>query len=336
MDGHGYDPFDSLAKLCVISHSQEDILRHSSFAGAPKSLDASGFPASQFLQRHPTCVSTASPPESLEQREQLITPDAYRPPPEQSGGRRPVAVDDPSVQDAAAAVGGGCVSNVPTGVDLGKNDELGFLEVQSTQQTDEIEIIGVRRSKVSESGTDGEAESASKRLKLSNEALGKDSSVPLVGLESGRESILIEKSVPVGEESGKIDDGKVSNGEETHCNKNKEKLTEKKVENSHPEEPGEYDGVLNCDPWRETLTSTLNGLISKEKDDDASSSGESGRGNSIIMEILKIVSQVERSDEDEKLANMDLVEVAMSRGMTFPRPCWWPEEYGYNRFGKKN
>uniref|UniRef100_A0A0A0LT00 Uncharacterized protein n=1 Tax=Cucumis sativus TaxID=3659 RepID=A0A0A0LT00_CUCSA len=328
MDGHVYDPFDSLAKLCLISHSQEDILRHCSFAGAPNSLDASRFPPSQFLHPYPTPVSTASPPESLEQREQLISPDACQPPPEQSGGRRPVVVDDPSVQDAAAAVGGGCVSNVPTGVDLGKNDELGFLEVQSTRQTDGIEIIGVRRSKVSESGTDGEAESASKRLKLSNEALGKDSSVPFVGL-------LIEKSVPVGEESGKIDDGKVSNGEETHCNKNKQNLTEKKVENSQPEVPGEYDGVMNRDAGRETLISILNGLISKEKNDDATSSGESGSGNSIIMEILKILSQVERSDEDEKLADMNLIEVAMSRGMTFPRPCWWPEEYGSNGLEKK-
>lgn len=331
MDGNGDDPFDSLTKLCIVSDSQEDILRRCSFAGDPKSIDASDFSASQILHLHPSHVSMPSPPESLEQREQITSRDAYQPPPEQSGRQRPMAVDDPSLQDTAAAVEGGCVRDVARGVDLGKNNDLGFrFEVQSKQQSAEIEIIGVCRRKVSESDADGEAESALKRLKLSNEALGTVEKL-LVDLEFGKESKLIDESVRFGEESGKIDDGKISNGEETHCNKNKEKFAEKKTGNSQPEEPS-YLGALNRDPWRHVVPLTTNGSNSK-KTDDATSPGDSGTPTSIIMKILKILSQ-EESEEDKKLGNMSFLEIALHRGMTFPWPCWWTE--GEDFSSKKN
>lgn len=349
MDGNGDDPFDSLTKLCVLSDSQEDILRRCSFAGNPESVDGSCSTNSQIHHHllQPTGVFMAPLPESLEQREQITSHNAYQAPPKQSGGQRPMAGDDPSLQDAAvvaggaeAAVEGGCVRDVATAVDLGKNDDLGFrLEVQSTQQTDEIEIIGVHRRKVSESDAGGERESASKRLNFSNEALGTDSSVPIVveklpvDLESGGGSKLVDHNVEMAEESatvavesGKVDDGKVSNGEETHCNKNKEKFAENRVENSQPEEPCNYEGTMYRDRWRCVLPSTMNGSKNSEETD--------ATPPSIIMEILKLLAE-EEGEEDKELASMSILEVVSRRGMTFPRPCWWPEGQEFS-FKKKS
>lgn len=122
----------------------------SSFAGLPKYFPASGSYSNVF-HIQPTRIYRGTPPERLKGIEQ-----------------RPMDVDDGSRQDAAAvsdgaeaAVGGGCMPDVDVslGMDLGENPNRGFgSKVQSPQ--DEVEIIGVRRTRVAESG-----EPSSKRLK---------------------------------------------------------------------------------------------------------------------------------------------------------------------------
>lgn len=295
MDENGDDPFASLAHFCTISDSQEEFLRRCPFAG-----DASAFTDSQGFPLHPPGVFMASLPQSFEQRQQIApqAQDAYQTPPEQSapaasGGHQSLPVDDPARQDSVAVAGGaevvGSIGDA-TAIDLGKDTDLGFqLEVQSTRRIAEIENTGVCRSEIPES------EPASKRLKLSKEPLGTPSSGPIVG-----EKPLVDlDSTKSGEESKLMDE-----------------TTEKLVREN------------NGDQCRRVLPSSINGAKGnaekKTKESDATRSGNSGKPMSIVLEILKMIGD-EEGGEDDSLANLSILDIVMRRGMTFPRPCWWPE-----------
>ena len=47
-----------------------------------------------------------------------------------------------------------------------------------------------------------------------------------------------------------------------------------------------------------------------------------------ILDLLKMLKQ-RCNDEEEKddgLKSVSVLEICMRRGVTFPRPCWWPEK----------
>ncbi|OIV92384.1 hypothetical protein TanjilG_09982 [Lupinus angustifolius] len=186
------DPFDFIIDLCQISPSQEELLRHQLFVGetvdqpSPSPSAAAGILMMSMPQtQYPTEKDASAPKDQ----------DVFLTPLEKSLSL-PISSDDPfdNVPQFVDLRGD---SDATVYVDLGRDSDLGFSDVQLTQVVHE-ELIdgnssGAKRVVVGDKfkGFEREldsnekiSESAMKRLKLSDPKSGFDSPMVCLGIQS--------------------------------------------------------------------------------------------------------------------------------------------------------
>lgn len=196
--------------------------------------------------------------------------------------------------------------------DLGGDSDLGFSEFQFVQPMDEElvdgESRGIKRDAVGDkfeglgaelASQDGSSESPMKKLKLSDPKSDSDSSRACLGIESE----------------------KVEEGNE-NC---EEKLESEKVEEGNvgaDVQAGEQGFEENGVSMQNELCS--NGLGYGEGDKQKNKTKIS------VFDVLKLLAENSNSDDDsdeeeDGIENVSLLEAFKSRGLTLPRPRWWPD-----------
>lgn len=259
------------------------------------------------------------------------TQDVFHTPPEESSlpssddQRRTLTADvvDRCAVNQAVDVDAGTQGFVDFGgssdgsefVDLERDSELGFSESHLAQE------IGVLKRESSDLG-----ETPVKKLKLSEQDLGFESSGDCLGVQLQ----------------------KVEEGMGT-CSKGKGKL----VSDADTESPcnfGEYlqpqVNVLGFEQVQlEKVTSAGDvNLVEGNKSGDEVTEGsgmrdksdesESGKGQEkkknkySVFDVLRVLA--EKEVEDNLDNGNSLLEAAMLRGLTFPRPSWWPDNYHFS------
>ncbi|KAA0041050.1 hypothetical protein E5676_scaffold1017G00750 [Cucumis melo var. makuwa] len=300
-----------------------------------------------------TGIFMLSLPDSMEEKDDSL-PHSFQTAPEElaptgSDGRRSLAADSTGVEVSFEYVDDG------KAVDLGRDTDVGlYSEVQSTTETVEkgktIEVIGARGSHSSETKKSGIlfeesvvslGESSSKKLRLSEEALG---------LSSCGRTFLDKFPVDLTNSGGShndddcsgkyklkgTDDGKVSNDEndENQCNY-KEKSAEKEVKESvkniqSPQQNKFQEEIANAhQSCCRVLPPSMTG-VKKNAAEERFNTSEDQPIEVTLLKILMILKgeQVNVIEfDDETLSKLSILEIAQLRGMTFPRPEWWPPEY---------
>ncbi|CAL0310122.1 unnamed protein product [Lupinus luteus] len=275
MEKHN-DPFTFIIDLCQISPSQEELLRHQPFVGeivdqpspssAAADADAGILMMSMSQTQYPTEKDASAPKDQ----------DVFLTPLEKSLSL-PISSDD-AFDNVSQFVDLRGDSEATFYVDLGRDSDLGFSEVQLTQVVQEELIdgnsIGNKRGAVGDKfkGFEREldlngkiSESAMKRSKLSDSKLGLDSPRVHLGIQSQKGN---EK---LGSESKTL-----------FCNV--EKGSEKN------------NSKISC-----------------------------------VFDVLKFLSDNCNDDEEGGVENLSLLEAFKKRGLSFPRPRWWPEDDSFRR-----
>ncbi|TKY45680.1 hypothetical protein E2542_SST30312 [Spatholobus suberectus] len=282
-------------------------------------------------------IVMVSPPDSQDAgRDSGVPQDVFHTPPEESSlpssdGQRPTTtagVDLCAVNHAVEADAGtqGFVNFCDGAefVDLGRDSELGFSEVQLVQEIGVAECsCGVRGdgpSKIPDWRCDEFVdferelsdldESPVKKSKRSEHDLG----VQLQRVEEGRENC-----------EGKL--VSESDGGVNLCES--DKVAARTVEGNKSS-----DGVVEASGTREksdverglrVLPSSMRGRLENAASEmECGSSREKNKCS--VFDVLKVLS--EDNDEDED--NLSLLEVARACGVTFPRPRWWPDGDNFN------
>lgn len=349
----------------VVFGSPGNVFRRCPFTGKPKSGDDdsdSDSSDSEAFHVESTGIFMVSLPDSLEENADSL-PHSYETAPEElvptgSDGRRSVAADAIGAEVSVEYV------DDWKAIDLGRDTDVGlYSEVQSTAETVEkdksIEVIDDCRSHSSEAKKrripfdESEVslgESSSKKLRLSEEALGLSSCArifvdkfPVDSTNSGGGSKV--SSVDNNEDSGGkcklngMNDREVSNGEngengENHCIL-KEESTEKEVKESVKNSQSDKQSNLQEEianahqSSSRVLPPSLSG-VKKDASGERSNTSEDHPMEVTLLEILKILAgEQDRENEfnDETLSNLSILDIVQRRGMTLPRPEWWPPEY---------
>lgn len=347
---NGYDDGDP-----IVSGSPENVFRRCPFTGDDHSVSDSS--DSEAFHVESTGIFMLSLPDSMEEKDDSL-PHSYETAPEElaptgSDGRRSVAADATGAEVSVEYVDDG------KAVDLGRDTDVGLYSgVQSTMETVEkgkpIEVIGVCRSHSSEAEKSGLpfeesevslGESSSKKLRLSEEALGLSScertfvdKVPVDSTNSGGGSKVSSVDHNNEDSSGKcrlkrMDDGKVTNGE-NQCNyieKSAEKELKESVENTQSHHQGKLqEQIANA---HQSSSRVLPPSISGVKKNAAEERSDTSEDHPIEVTLLKILKVLkgeqdnESEFDDETLSKLSILEIVQRRGMTFPRPEWWPPEY---------
>ncbi|GFZ02053.1 hypothetical protein Acr_15g0006620 [Actinidia rufa] len=311
------DPFGSFIKQCLPTSSQEEILRTCPFArqsevfsgdGDSPSLDSLGIPVSS------TGIVMLSPPEDFQTPPEDSLPassDEQRPPPPPPP-EAAVTVDAIASQRKTNAADGGCTDS-ERAVDLGKDtDNLGFSEANSTQMISgggdgfvvacedferELEKFVVLRRESSSLCNEITFESPSKKLKVSGENFVV--SEPPRDLACDNE-LLIRETI-----------------HQENANTEFVDLEAEEI----GEELGE-DKVFVDLPMRETDVGVA---VNKGYEVQKNVNGGSARKNGLLDALKWVAGEMGEGSE----VDFDFLETAKSRGMTFPRPRWWPPE-GYD------
>ncbi|KGN55825.1 hypothetical protein Csa_009695 [Cucumis sativus] len=319
----------------IVTGSPVNVLRRCPFTGNvysdSDSSDSEAFPVES------TGIFMLSLPDSMEEKDDSL-PHSFQTAPEElapngSDERRSLAADSTGVEVSFEYVDDG------KAVDLGRDTDVGlYSEVQSTTETVEkgksIGVIGVCGSHSSEPKKSGIlfeesvvslGESSSKKLRLSVEALG---------LSSGG-------SHNDDDCSGKYklkgtDDGKISNDEndENQCNykeKSAENEVKESVKNIESHQQNKFqEEIANA---HQSCCRVLPPSISGVKNNAAEERSNTSEDQPIEVTLLKILMILKGGQDntiefdDETLSKLSILEIAQLRGMTFPRPEWWPPEY---------
>lgn len=283
-----------------------------------------------------TGIIMVSPPESSEVDEahnNRASQDVFQTPPEYSypptsEGKTPLlevntSDDDPPYEDVGDGRGVIVAFGEGTGaVDLGGDTDLGFAEAAA------VEFRVLRRELSPEGGL---LEPPLKKLKDSEQNLGK-----FEPSCSSTESLEIdgcdESSGEEGSEERKLDSSdneSESAVEETQSNSD-EKDSVVEMEDGGEECLGDVMSTPNVtieelrridSPWQgRALPRSIMQPGSSAMD------GEDTVQNEVaILDVLKLLKDKYDGDGDDVVDNGSFWEISKSRGMTFPRPLWWPE-----------
>ncbi|KAM4085538.1 hypothetical protein ACJW30_10G035500 [Castanea mollissima] len=303
------DPFAFITELCHVSASQEERLRHCGFAGPDGcsyhgANDDSDDPTQPMeVEVESTGIVMVSLPETLEEEEEEggkddSTPqDLFHTPTEGSllvnseEQQPPVAADDPEVNGPRAPQPN-CTDG-DEAVDLGKDSDLGFSE-QSKK-------LGLSKN------LDSEAQFTHQDTEIIEETAveenkDEEAKISMEGSTKRKLEIPYGDTVIVDSELEE-DDWEEGEG------KNQEKLREKAngskryrvLPASMAQEENRAEGVKNN-----------RGVIGKEV---------------TILDVLKMLKQrCDDGEKDDGLKGVSVLEICMRRGVTFPRPCWWPKK----------
>lgn len=218
--------------------------------------------------------------------------------------------------------------------DLGRDTDLGLnSEVQSTMKTVNNSIEDRSHSsgggsKVSSVGPDNE-DSGKRKLKGIADEKEKVSDGENGETHCNYKEKSAEKDVK--ENSRGMEDGNVSSGE-THCN-NKETSAGKEVKESAKTSQSHQQNKLLEEIVNVLQSSTrvLPPSVSGVKQNAAGKNSNASEDNPVeatLLEILKILKGEQESEiDDESLSKLSILDIVQRRGMTFPRPEWWPPEF---------
>ena len=304
------DPFASITELCHISASQEERLRHCGFATGRDGCsdhdaneDSDDPTQPMEMEVESTGIVMVSLPETFDEEEEQkkddSTPqDLFQTPTEGSllasseEQQPPVAADDPAV-DGPRAPEPNCTDG-DEAVDLGKDSDLGFPEPSKK--------LGLSKNLDSEAQLTHQDTEIIEEMAVEENKDEEEAQLSMEGSSKRKLEFPYGDTVIVDSESEEDD---WEEGEE----KNQEKLREKAngsvryrvLPASMAQEENRAEGVKNN-----------RGVIGKEV---------------TILDVLKMLKQ--RYDDEEKddgLKSVSVSEICMRRGVTFPRPCWWPEK----------
>ncbi|KAE9590666.1 hypothetical protein Lalb_Chr20g0110081 [Lupinus albus] len=275
MENHN-DPFAFIIDLCQISPSQQELLRHQPFVGETvHQLSPSSTAAGILMMSMPqTQYSTEKDASAPKDQDVFLTPL-------EKSLSLPISGDDPfdNVPQFVDLRGD---SQATVYVDLGRDSDLGFSDVQLTQvaheELNDGNSRGTKRGAVGDKFKGFEREldsnekisdSGMKKLKLSDPKSGFDSQRACLGIQSQK------------------DKEKLGSEAKTHfCN----------VENGSEKN----NSKISC-----------------------------------VFDVLKFLSENCNDDADDKeedgVENLSLLEAFKKRGVTFPRPRWWPENDSFRR-----
>ncbi|GAV79764.1 hypothetical protein CFOL_v3_23227 [Cephalotus follicularis] len=336
------DPFGSIIKYCIISSSQEEILRGLKFAtepGEPLSSDAEST-YREDIPLESTGIVLASPPETTRDKtgENNTPHDIFHTPPEESV---PVDnLDDDSDGDDV--------------VDLGRDADLGFSELELTQRIEsegiEFESEEVRVLKRETPSGEGISESLSKRSKITHSGTSK--SCLRIGTDGTSERLV--KSIErlkfkgispynKGTPSEIREDKEISlhscrpeiqQGNETcegSLTKRKLDFSAEVMELQNEEGNSDTRSVKDIDKYRYVggsvgLERKARGLrvlpVSVRGPLEENGEGKSeAKKNSDQLDVLKMLA---RDTDDGDLKGLSVLDVAKRRAMTFPQPGWLP------------
>lgn len=210
----------------------------------------------------------------------------------------PVAADDPAV-DRPRAPEPNCTDG-DEAVDLGKDSDLGFSEQSKklglSKNSDSVAQLTRQDTEIIEEMAVEENKDEEAQLSM------EDSTKRKLEFPYGDTVIVDSES-----EENDWEEAKEEEGEE----KNQEKLREKAngseryrvLPASMAREEKRAEGVKNN-----------RGVIGKEV---------------TILDVLKMLKQrcdEEEEERDDGLKSVSILEFYKRRGLTFPRPCWWPEK----------
>ncbi|KAL5551351.1 hypothetical protein UlMin_001527 [Ulmus minor] len=421
MDGEngGDDLFGFIIPLCQVSSSQEKRLRRCPFG--PEHLEADTDESSESAGEIPVAsvgIVMVSPPESAEVDHNSTSGDVFHTPPEEaalpsSGEMQPMmTVRDREDEEAVVGSGGtvavssGCTATGGTQtVDLSRDSDLGFSEVELTQRAgaglganvsqDRVLRRGLsseegldeppwKKSKISEQNSEelivdlesqratpfnqrtelnsekGVEESPLKKSSISDQNseelavdLESQRATPFnqraelqetVGINenparsSGERSAMINQLETEAEANGGNSD--LGNGdkdlEEGPSNRtirkaneqgsDKEKITAREFMESiavlHNASSGKTQETVEQktakehdeQPQRRVLP---NSILGQSKN----LAGGDDHREVTLLDVLKLLKE----DSDDCIPSGSLLEICKRRGMTFPRPKWWPE-----------
>ncbi|KAK9984796.1 hypothetical protein SO802_034321 [Lithocarpus litseifolius] len=309
------DPFASITELCHVSASQEERLRHCGFAvgrggcsdhDANEDSDDPTQPMEVEVEVESTGIVMVSLPETLDEEEEKddsTLQDLFQTPPEGSllasseEQQPPVAADDPAV-DGPRAPEPNCTDG-DEAVDLGKDSDLGFSE-QSKK-------LGLSKNSDSEAQLTRQDTEIIEEMAV-EENKDEEAQLSMEGSTKRKPEFPYGDTVVLDSESEEDDweEAEEEEGEE----KNQEKLREKAngseryrvLPASMAQEENRAEGVKHN-----------RGVIGKEV---------------TILDVLKMLKQRCDDEEakDDDLKSVSVLEICMLRGVTFPRPCWWPEK----------
>lgn len=327
-----------------------------------------------------------SPPESEEDEDNSNSRDVFHTPPEDSAAQssnevRPtVDVDgcdlgrrspDGGGETVAIGIGSSDTNCAGGTVDLSRDSDLGFSEVQLTQR--ENAYLDLNRSPVQVLETkstrarvltrelsleDGLGESPLKKLKVS-----------VQNLEESDEELEPERASSANHSSDSNEnlenDGEDAKSGEQSSAKRKLEYTDDDDSTEVVELGTEPNyGVLNPRNGESNGTNETNGEQSNGKEKTSSQefvdtvrnnrtsatqetaaveheqllpgrrmlpnsllrwSGNAASGDSEEVTMLDVL-RLSKEDCDDDISSFSILEVCKRRGMTFPRPVWWPEE----------
>lgn len=309
MDSEDDGPFAAVTKLRHYSSSQEVVLRNCPFARASKAFDegdsdGGGSPENYETQLESTGILMVSPPETtMEDTPQ----DEFHTAPEDS---LPFSSDeqiiettddnaDQGIDDEIMAIDGG--TDDGREVDLGKYLDLGFSEAKPVDCIPGV-LEGEACSEVS-------IESPSKLCEA---------------------NLMVESFVAVRNNS-KESDGVLGSGKgtakEDSTAKEGEECAENGATNGDVREAHELQSNIEMGiGGRRRLPPSVCGRKENAEWEGELASGISSTEKGFLMGVLDVLKTLAGKSDDPSINNADMFELVKSRGMTFPRPSWWPPE----------
>ncbi|KAJ7944678.1 Kelch repeat-containing protein [Quillaja saponaria] len=298
------DPYGFMLELCRVSFSQEDLLRRRPFVG--DSVEEDEPSCSGEIPVASTGITMMSLPETQDERNDSSTPqDVFHTPPEEpalsTNDDQPRTMEfehctvnrtvfDDEAEDVdywADCIEGG------SSVDLGRDSDLGFSEVEMTRRigshgvhgVDEFTDLKLNEVRVLErevSLKDGLGELPSKRLKLSEQNLGLDTSTDCFGIESPKpREHIVSKGKMACDEASLYNCGSDS---QENVIITEQLLAETSDDDGEEHAIGESSGTKNLDSCE-----NLNAQVIQSELEQSSGGGFSFGGVERVAEVEKCV-----------------------------------------------
>lgn len=380
--GAGNDPFASLQPFCHVSSSQEERLRRCPFAPEPynpesdESSSSDSSSSDNDIPVESTGIIMVSLPES-QGNDNSNSHEVFHTPLEESAGVSSNELRPSSEADGgggghrnleADGGGGGETVAVEAGfsegigsgtVDLSRDSELGFVEIELAQRVEpdfdpnrsqlEDSVNNLAEFRVSRSGlplVDGLGESPLKKLKASE----RNSESERGSQQSDGSDFTENLEINGGESSAKRKLEFSQNDEATEVVDLENEANDSVLGLGNGErraENGEINGKerLSAKEFIETMAMLRNDS-GRETQERAVENGESppvrrrrlpnsimgqpenaaedkARRELTLLDVLRLIS--EDCDDRNHNLNCSFLEIAKGRGMTFPRPASWPE-----------
>lgn len=347
----GDDPFGFLLPLCHVSSSQEERLRRCPFAPErynPEN-DESSSESTAEIPVDSTGIIMVSLPETEEGDDNSHSLEVFHTPPEESAAQssnelRPTvdSVDGGDVccrspdgggETVVVGVGSSEVDGAGT-VDLSRDSDLGFLEVQLTQR--ENVYSDLNRSPVEVPVTESKGARVLRRELSLDDSLGKSPLKKLKiseqNVEESDEELDPERATPPNHGSALAKSGEQSSAKRKLEFTENDNSTEVIELGTEPDKDvfemrnAASNGINGGNALQETaqlppacrrrLPSSLLGQAENDGD----------KGNREEEVTMLDVLRLSKDDSDDGFSSCGLLEICRRRGLTFPRPAWWPED----------